>query len=142
MKVESGHNVQVHYKGTLNDGTEFDNSRERGNTLDFKVGSGQMIKGFNDALMGMSEGEVKTVTLPPEDAYGPRIDEALRPVPKEAFDDDIDLELGKVVQGNSPHGPFFAKIHSFDEAEVVLDFNHPLAGQALKFEIELVSIGT
>ena len=142
MKVKNGHNVEVHYKGTLTDGTEFDNSRERGDTLQFTVGSGQMIQGFDAAMVGMAEGEVKNVTLAPEEAYGTHVPEAFRNVPREAFESDVELELGKVVQGNSPNGPFFAKIHELKESEVILDFNHPLAGQELNFEIELVSINS
>jgi FKBP-type peptidyl-prolyl cis-trans isomerase 2 len=138
MKVTTGHNVSVHYKGTLTDGTEFDNSRVRGQTLDFQVGSGRMIRGFNDALLGMVVGDTKKVTLLPEDAYGERDPEAIQPVPKEAFGPDFEFEIGGTVQGNGPRGPFLAKIQALDEEKVLLDMNHPLAGEELSFEIELV----
>lgn len=142
MKVENGSNVSVHYRGTLGDGTEFDNSRTRGQTLEFRVGSGQMIKGFNDAVVGMTTGETKSVTLVPADAYGDRNPEALQAVPRTAFGDDFEFEVGEMIQGNGPRGPFVARIHELQEADVVLDLNHPLAGEELNFEIEVVSVET
>jgi len=140
MKVESGHTVKVHYKGTLSDGTEFDNSHERGQPIGFEVGSGLMIPGFNDAVVGMAEGQVKTVTLKPEAAYGTRDPGAFQAVPKDAFGEDFVFELGGTIQGNGPAGPFLAKIHAVEQDEVILDMNHPLAGEDLTFEIEVVSI--
>ena len=140
MKVENGHNVQVHYKGTFEDGTEFDNSRMRGRTLEFQVGSGQMIPGFDTALVGMTEGEFRTVKLESDDAYGPHRDEAIQEIPRTAFAPDFEFEVGRMIQGNGPRGPFVAKVMDLKESEVVLDFNHPLAGKDLNFEIELVSI--
>ena len=140
MKVANGTNVKVHYRGTLSDGTEFDNSKVRGQTLDFEVGSPQMIRGFNDAIVGMTEGQTKSVTLTPETAYGERDPDALQEVPKAAFSPDFNFELGGTIQGNGPRGPFLAKIHALEEESVVLDLNHPLAGEDLNFEIELVSI--
>ena len=142
MKVESGHNVQVHYKGTFEDGTEFDNSRLRGRTLDFQVGMGAMIPGFDAALVGMSAGEFKTVSLTSDEAYGPRRDEAVQTIPRTAFAPDFEFEVGRMIQGNGPRGAFVAKVEALHESEVVLDFNHPLAGKDLSFEIELVSIGS
>ena len=138
MKVENGYNVQVHYKGTLSDGTEFDNSRLRGKTLDFQIGSGKMIRGFNDALLGMTPGDVKSVSLAPEQAYGERNPDAFQEVPKVAFGEDFVFKVGETVQGNGPRGPFLAKIHAVEDSNVILDFNHPLAGENLNFEIELV----
>ena len=82
MKVATGDNVKVHYRGTLPDGTEFDNSHTRGEPLEFTIGSGQMIVGFNDAIIGMEEGETKTFSLTPELAYGHRIEEAVQAVPR------------------------------------------------------------
>lgn len=142
MKVENGNNVSVHYRGTLGDGTEFDNSRTRGETLEFCVGSGQMIKGFNDAVVGMATGETKSVTLVPADAYGDRNPAALQAVPRTAFGDDFEFEVGEMIQGNGPRGPFVARIHELQETDVVLDLNHPLAGEELNFEIEVVSVAT
>ena len=138
MKVTNGHNVKVHYKGTLTDGTEFDNSRERGSTLDFQVGSSRLIGGFNNAVIGMTVGETKKVTLEPDAAYGPRVPDALQTVPREAFGPGFEFKVGEMVQGTGPQGQFVAKIHSLEEENVILDFNHPLAGEELTFEIELI----
>jgi len=138
--VEVGNNVKVHYVGTLVDGTEFDSSRKRGETLEVEVGHPGLIAGFTNALIGMTEGETKTVTLAPEDAYGERRQEALQTVPKTAFGPDFEFILGETVQGNGPMGPFLAKIQELKEEEVILDLNHPLAGESLSFQIELVKI--
>ena len=140
MKVTAGHTVSVHYKGTFPDGTEFDNSRIRGEALSFEVGSGRMIRGFNDAVVGMAKGETKTVTLQPETAYGMPEKDAFQNVPKTAFGEDFAFELGGMIKGNGPQGPFLAKIHEVQDEEIILDFNHPLAGKELNFEIELVSV--
>lgn len=142
MQVKNGNTVSVHYKGTLNDGTVFDESRPRGDTLNFTIGSGKMIRGFNDAVVGMTTGETKNVTLSPEQAYGSHNPEALQLVPKQAFGEDFVFELGGMIQGNGPQGTFLAKVQEVQEENVILDMNHPLAGQALSFEIELVSVET
>ena len=140
MKVEIGHNVKVHYKGTFSDGTEFDNSRNRGSTLDFEVGSSRMLEGFTQAVIGMTEGETKTIVLGQNDAYGQINRDAFRNIPKADFGEGFVFEVGGMIKGNGPRGPFVARIHKILTDEVVLDFNHPLAGKELTFEIELVSI--
>ncbi len=140
MKAQNGSMVNVHFVGTLKDGTEFDNSHKRGSTLSFQVGSGRMLQGFNDAVIGMSIGETKKIDLTPLEAYGPRIEEAQQVVPKSAFTKVDNFEVGGVVQGNGPHGSFLAKIKELNEDSVTLDMNHPLAGEDLTFEIELVSV--
>jgi peptidylprolyl isomerase len=142
MKVTNGQNVSVHYKGTLSDGTEFDNSRNRGETLDFQLGSGRLLVGFNDAIVGMSVGETKTVNLTADEAYGQPEEKAIQRVPKTAFADDFVFEEGSTVQGNGPAGPFIAKIKGVDDDAVTLDLNHPLAGKDLTFEVELVSVNS
>jgi FKBP-type peptidyl-prolyl cis-trans isomerase 2 len=140
MKVENGHNVKVHYKGTLADGTEFDNSRARGKPLNFEVGSPRLIQGFSDAVLGMSKGETKTVTLEAESAYGPVDPNAFQDVPKTQFGEEFTFEVGGMIKGNGPQGPFLAKIHEIQDENVVLDFNHPLAGKDLTFEVELIEV--
>ena len=140
--VKEGHNVKVHYKGTLKDGTEFDNSRSRGATLDFEVGSGQMIPGFDKALVGMGLGEVKTFTLAPDEAYGEVHDNAMQSFPKTAFGEDFEFTVGHLVHGSTPTGePLVAKIAAVEDESVTLDLNHPLAGESLTFEVELIDIG-
>ncbi len=140
MKVRNGSSVSVHYRGTLSDGTEFDNSKTRGQTLNFQVGSGQMIAGFDSALVGMSIGDTKSINLTADQAYGQHEPEAVQPVPRSAFPPDFEFLIGEVVQGNGPQGRFLAKILEEREEEVILDFNHPLAGQDLNFEIELLAV--
>ena len=139
MKVKNGFNVKVHYKGTFTDGTEFDNSRKRGQTLDFEVGTPGLIHGFNQAVLGMSAGETKTVTLAADEAYGQVNPEAYQNVPKTQFNDDFVFEIGAAVVGQGPHGAFRATIDEVNDEDVVLNFNHPLAGKDLTFEVEVVS---
>tara|TARA_R110001592_G_scaffold356283_1_gene657905 strand:- start:89 stop:517 length:429 start_codon:yes stop_codon:yes gene_type:complete len=140
MKVKNGHNVKVHYKGTLADGTEFDNSKTRGKTLDFEVGSKNLIQGFNTAVVGMTQGETKTFSITPDDAYGQVDPEAFQNVPKTQFGEDFVFEIGGAVMGQGPQGPFRATIHEVQDSQIVLDFNHPLAGKDLTFQVELVEV--
>ena len=93
MKVEKGNNVKVHYTGTLEDGQEFDSSRKRGETLNFTVGTGQMIPGFDSAVEGMTVGEVKDITLDSTQAYGERKEEAVIPVSRNNFPEDFKVEI-------------------------------------------------
>tara|TARA_Y100000310_G_C20574950_1_gene759958 strand:- start:465 stop:959 length:495 start_codon:yes stop_codon:yes gene_type:complete len=140
-EVKSGQKVSLHYVGTLEDGTEFDNSRNREGVMSVEVGSGQLISGFEAALPGMCIGEVKSVKLDPEEAYGDINSEAFQTVSREAFPPDFQFQPGAMVQGKNPMGhSMTAKIDSVTEESVVLDFNHPLAGKTLNFEIELLSI--
>lgn len=132
--VLAGSNVSVHYHGTLDDGEVFDSSLER-EPLSFTVAAGQMIPGFDAAVQGMALGEKKTVRLEAADAYGERRDEAIITQPRETLPDDI--TVGQ--QLFSPHGGS-ALVMKITETEVTLDLNHPLAGQALTFEITIVEI--
>ena len=140
-KVKNGNNVRVHYKGTLEDGTVFDNSHDREETLNFEVGSGNLIPGFEKAVVGMSEGETKTFKVSCADAYKEPTPDAVIKVPKSAFDESVTLVEGQTVSGTDPSGrPIQATIRSFDDEEVTLDHNNPLAGKDLNFEVELVEI--
>ena len=141
MAVKQGDQVKVHYIGTLNDGNEFDNSYKRGDTLEFTAGSGQMIKGFDDAVMGMEIGDKKTVNIPSSDAYGEHDPNGLVAVSKENFPENFEVTPGEMIQGRSESGqPMNALVVEINENDVILDLNHPLAGQDLNFEIELVEI--
>lgn len=141
MKVKQGDSVKVHYVGTLNDGNEFDNSYKRGSTLDFQVGAGQMIKGFDNAVVEMAVGDKKTVNIKPEEAYGDRKEEAIMAVAKENFPPDFVAKEGEMVQGRTEGGqPINALIIEVQDNDIILDMNHPLAGEELNFEIELVEI--
>lgn len=141
MKVEKGSNVRVHYTGTLTDGQQFDSSRDRGETINFTVGVGQMIKGFDDALIGMEVGDVKDITLTPNQAYGEYLNEAIQPVSRKNFPEDFKVEIGGIVEGSTSEGmPIRAIIVGEDEENIILDLNHPLAGKNLNFNIELIEI--
>ena len=138
--VENGNTVSVHYTGTLNDGTQFDSSRER-EPLSFLVGDGQVIPGFESAVLGMQEGETKTITILAENAYGPKNDQAVQVVERSRFPNGFEGNVGESVTGQTGEGQAFrATIVSVEENTVTRDFNHPLAGQDLTFEVELVSI--
>lgn len=140
-KALKGRTVNVHYVGTLDDGTLFDSSKARGETISFEVGAGQMIPGFDNAVDGMKIGETKNVIVPPEEAYGEFNPEAFQVVPSDMFKEGFSPELGQVVQGTTEAGETFtARVHTLEENAIVLDFNHPMAGQNLNFEIELVSV--
>jgi peptidylprolyl isomerase len=142
-KVTSGNIISVHYRGTLADGTEFDSSHNRGETLNFTVGSGQMISGFDAGVVGMQVGDTKSIQISADQGYGERVEEAIQEVPKTAFPQDFEFIIDGTVQGAGPDGrPVMAKILKENSETITLDFNHPLAGQALNFEIELVDIGT
>tara|TARA_R110000796_G_scaffold4455_1_gene17298 strand:+ start:402 stop:848 length:447 start_codon:yes stop_codon:yes gene_type:complete len=139
--VQSGQTVSVHYRGTLDDGSEFDNSRNRGEAMAVQVGSGQLIAGFDAALLGMTVGEVKNIHLGAEEAYGPVDDAAVQEVSKTMFPPDFNFETGEIVQGQAQSGqPLMAMIMEEKEGTVLLDFNHPMAGKDLNFEIEVMSI--
>lgn len=139
--VEDGSTVQVHYTGTLNDGTVFDSSYTRDKPIDFQVGSGMMIPGFNNAVVGMSVGEKKKVSLTPDEAYGAPNPDAISEVPKLNFPNDFEFITGQVVQGSNEAGqPVVGTINEIKDDVVIIDFNHPMAGKDLNFEIEVVSI--
>ena len=141
LQVENGNTVSVHYRGTLNDGTEFDSSHSRGEPLTFQVGAGQMISGFDAALPGMAVGETKSITLTPDQAYGDTNPEAITDIPKTAFPDGFDFQVDAMIQGQNDMGqPLVGTINEVKENDVTIDFNHPMAGKDLNFEIELVSI--
>jgi len=141
-KVENGVFVSVHYKGTLKDGKVFDTSEGR-NPLEVQMGEGQLIPGLEKALVGMSLKEKKVLTIEPEDAYG-HIDEKLtHSFPKSDVPSEINPEVGQVVALTSPEGQQVpAQIIEVDDEKVVLDLNHPLAGEKLTFDIEVVGISS
>ena len=140
-QVKSGNTVSVHYVGTLNDGTEFDSSRARGEAMSFTVGSGQLIAGFDQAVHGMTIGETKNITLAPDEAYGPLQEGLTQTVPQNAFPEGFSFTVGNQVMGQGEGGaPVVATIKEVQGNEIILDMNHPMAGKTLNFDIELVSI--
>lgn len=138
--IKTGQKVSVHYVGTLENGTQFDNSYDRGAPLEFEVGVGKVIPGFDKTLMSMEVGEVREVAIPETEAYGPRNPAAMETVPRTAFPAEMQLSEGMQVQGQGPMGPVIATVMKASDESVTLDMNHPLAGQTLNFKIELVSI--
>ena len=141
--AKNGDNVKVHYIGTLKDGTEFDNSRTRGEGLEFKLGDGRLLKGFNDAVEGLTIGETKKIELEAKEAYGDYTDNAMIMVKKTEFPKDMEFIIEGIVQGQDNQGrPIQGQIVKIEEEEVELNMNHPLAGEDLAFEIELLEIVT
>lgn len=139
-EVKAGDTVHIHYTGTLNDGTTFDSSEGR-EPLSFEVGSGQIIPGLDNALPGMAEGEKKSVSVPSDEAYGPVNPEARQQVPRQEIPDHIPLDPGTQLQVQTADGQAMpVTVAEVTEEAVVLDANHPLAGQDLNFDIELVKI--
>ncbi|RYY53182.1 MAG: peptidylprolyl isomerase [Chitinophagaceae bacterium] len=140
QQVKAGDKVKVHYHGRLDDGTTFDASEGR-DPLEFEVGSGMVIKGFDDGVTGMTVGEKKTVKIPAEQAYGAQNPEMLIDMPKERFPQDMELEIGMPLAMSDGQGQQFQVIIAEIKDEVViLDANHPLAGKDLTFDLELVEI--
>jgi len=140
-QVKAGDTVKVHYHGRLTDGTTFDSSEGR-EPLEFKVGSGQVIKGFDDGVTGMEVGEKKTINIPVEQAYGAKNEEMVVNFPRANFPEDLNPEVGMQLNMTNGSGQVIpVVIVEVGEEEVILDANHPLAGQELIFDLELVSIG-
>lgn len=140
MKAKSGDKVQVHYTGTLKDGTKFDSSEGK-DPLEFELGAKQVVPGFEEAIIGMEVGKKKKVTIPADKAYGQPRKEFVQEVPRDQFPKDVPLEEGKVLGLRAPTGHVIpAKIAKVTEKSVTIDMNPPLAGKDLTFDIELVKI--
>ncbi len=140
-QAADGHQVRIHYTGRLDDGTVFDSSRGR-EPLGFTIGEGRVIPGFEAAVRGMAVGDSKTAVIPADQAYGPPNDELYLEVPVEQLPDGYDPEVGGQLQMTTADGrPVPVRVHEVRDEIVVLDANHPLAGQQLTFDIELVEIG-
>jgi peptidylprolyl isomerase len=139
-QAKAGDTVKIHYTGTLDDGTQFDSSSGR-EPLQFTLGSGQVIAGFEKAVEGMGVGDSKQVNIPPEQAYGPRHEQMIQEVPKTALPDDLEPVEGMALQAQGQDGRLVnLTVTAVQEDSITVDGNHPLAGQALNFDIELVDI--
>ena len=140
QQAKKGDKVKVHYHGRLNDGTTFDSSQDR-QPLEFEVGSGMVIKGFDEGVTGMAIGDKKTISIPAEDAYGHRQEEMVIEFPRSNFPPDIDPEVGMTLNMHSENGQELpVTITDVNEEAITLDANHPLAGKDLIFDIELVDL--
>jgi peptidylprolyl isomerase len=139
--AKSGDTVKIHYTGTLDNGTQFDSSEGR-EPLEFALGGGQVIPGFDKAVDGMAVGESKTVTIPAEEAYGQRHEQLVQEVPRSALPEEMEPAVGMQLQSQSPDGQVMnLVVTEVADESITVDANHPLAGQALTFAIELVAIG-
>jgi len=138
--VKNGDTVRVHYHGRLTNGTTFDSSEGR-EPLEFKVGAGMVIKGFDNGVVDMTIGEKRTLNIPVEEAYGPKNDELIMEFPKSNIPSDLNPQVGMDLQMSNPQGQVFpVKVAAIGDESITLDANHPLAGEALIFDIELVEI--
>jgi peptidylprolyl isomerase len=140
QQVKKGDTIKVHYHGKLTDGTTFDSSAGR-EPLEFEVGGGMVIGGFDNGVMGMTIGEKKTIEIPADEAYGQKQEEMIMEFPKDRFPEDMVPEVGMQLNMSNGSGQNFpVVIVDVQEAVVILDANHPLAGQDLIFDLELVEI--
>ena len=137
--AQDGDTVKVHYTGTLSDGTQFDSSAGR-DPLEFTLGAGNVIAGFDDAARGMSVGEKKTVTIPAAQAYGEQRPELVQEIERSMLPEDLDVEIGTRLRTGGDE-PMIVVVTALSDSSVTLDGNHDLAGQDLTFAIELVGIG-
>lgn len=138
--AENGDTVRVKFTGTLEDGAQFDTTDGR-DPLEFTIGAEQVIAGFDQAVIGMAPGEVKKIVLAPEQAYGHRDSQIVDTVPRQAIPQEIKLAEGLVLEAKQQDGQAFGfTVVDFNETTVTLDANHPLAGETLKFDIELIEI--
>jgi FKBP-type peptidyl-prolyl cis-trans isomerase 2 len=133
--------VKIHYKGTLDNGEVFDSSYDRNEPLEFVCGSGQVIDGFDEAVMEMVVGEKKSIHLEPEQAYGEINEELIQEVPLAQIPNAENLPVGKNIVMMADNGaPIQVKVVSVDNGVAVFDMNHPMAGKALNFDLELVEV--
>ena len=141
MNVKIGDTVKVDYVGTLADGSVFDESKEHGAPLEFKVGADEMIKGFDEAVVGMKVGEEKKITLTPENAYGQPQDRLIQVVPRKHLPQNEEPKVGMAIRVHLPSGQQIpARIVAVDSENVTFDLNHPLAGKELTFKIKVLEI--
>jgi peptidylprolyl isomerase len=140
-QAQNGDKVKVHYTGRLDDDNMFDSSRER-EPLEFQLGSGQLIPGFEDAVIGMAAGDTKTFKIQANQAYGEHREELVQQVPRQQFPTDMEVKVGQRFQINQQEEeqPLVVTVTDVSDTFVTIDANHPLAGEDLTFDIELVDI--
>ena len=141
MKVEKGDKVAVRYTGRLDNGDVFDSNEDGAEALAFTVGAGQVIPGFEGAVLGLGEGESRTVRIPPDQAYGPRDERLVTKLDRSLFEGSDELEIGQHLDLEDEAGNVYhADVVAFDEQSVTVDLNHHLAGEALTFDIRVEEI--
>ncbi len=142
QQVKKGDTIKVHYHGKLNDGSTFDSSEGR-DPLEFEVGGGMVIAGFDNGVLGMGVGETRTLNIPVEEAYGPKQDDLFMEFPRDRFPEDMNPEVGmQLNMSNGQDQNFPVTIAEVKDDVVILDANHPLAGEELTFDITVVEIET
>jgi FKBP-type peptidyl-prolyl cis-trans isomerase 2 len=142
-KVKKGDKVQVEYVGTLEDGTVFDSSEKHGSPLEFEAGGGELIKGFDDAVVGMAQGEEKEITIPPTGGYGKHNPELVKELPRDCFPKDQDIQPGMMfMMGLQDGRQIPVRIAKVSDGTITVDLNPPLAGKTLIFKIKLLAILT
>lgn len=140
-QAKEGNTVHVHYTGKLEDGTVFDSSRDR-QPLEFTLGEGSVISGFESAVVGMEAGQTKTATIEPEEGYGERRDDMVLQVESDQLPEGLDPEVGQQLQLQLQNGQQVpVVVTDVTNGTVTIDANHPLAGETLQFDIELVNVG-
>jgi FKBP-type peptidyl-prolyl cis-trans isomerase 2 len=143
MPVKKGDKVKIEYEGTFDDGTVFDSSEKHGQPLEFEIGKGQVIPGFENAIIGMEKGKEKKIKIKPADAYGEYREEMKKDIPRSVFPEEMKLEPGKVVGLQTPDGMRIgAVIKEANADKVVVDLNHPMAGKTLNFRIKVLEIAS
>lgn len=135
--VKEGNTVKVHYTGKFEDDRVFDTSKER-EPISFKVGAGMMIPGFEKGVVGLNEGDSKTIKISPEDGYGQRNEELINEIPLEKLPEGV--ERGALLQAQTEQGPMNVVVAEIKEKTAMIDANHPLAGKNLVFDIELIEV--
>jgi peptidylprolyl isomerase len=138
--VQNGDTVKVHYTGRLTDGTVFDSSRE-GDPIQFTLGGGEIIAGFEAGVIGMEPGEIKTIDIPSDEAYGPFFEEMVQEIERATIPAEVNLEIGSQLMARQPDGEAMVlTVVEFNDEKVTVDANHPLAGRDLQFDVELIAI--
>lgn len=141
MPIENGDTVKVHYIGTFPDGQEFDSSRREGREpLEFVVGKGMMIPGFEKVVKGHELGDRFVVDIPCDEAYGPVNNDLIFTVPRDKVPSHIPAKVGTPIQLSNEQGTMYAVISEVTDKEITLDANNPMAGKDLRFDIEIVSV--
>jgi len=142
-KVKKGNKIKVEYTGTLEDGTVFDSSEKQGAPIEFTVGEGQVIQGFDDAVVDMEKGEEKEITIPPEKAYGNYHAELVKELSKDSFPEKQEFTVGMIFVMNTQEGkqiPF--RISKVTDTTVTVDLNPPLAGKTLNIKLKIVDVAS
>ncbi|AGB49260.1 FKBP-type peptidyl-prolyl cis-trans isomerase [Methanomethylovorans hollandica DSM 15978] len=139
MAIKDGDTIKIDYTGTLDDGTVFDSSEDHGEPLEFTVGARQVIPGFEDAVRGMEVGEEKTFRIEASEAYGAHDPNLIQTFPRSALQSDTEIEVGMIIMLGTTDGQEMpAMITELTEETIIIDVNHPLAGQALTFSIKII----